>query len=82
MSVRFAGVPDADLGEKVAAFIVPQSDRDAATLEDQLRQRAEQDLAPYKRPRLYRFLAEIPRNSMGKIERNKLKDLGVQAAES
>ncbi len=76
-----AGVPDADLGEKVAAFIVPQADQDAAGLEDRLRKRAEQDLAPYKRPRLYRFLAEIPRNSMGKVERGTLKDLGSEAAE-
>ncbi len=74
-----AGVPDADLGEKVAAFIVPQADQAAASLEADLRKRAEQDLAPYKRPRLYRFLAEIPRNSMGKVERGKLKDLGAAA---
>lgn len=77
-----AGVPDADLGEKVAAFIVPQADQDATTLEDRLRKRAEQDLAPYKRPRLYRFLAEIPRNSMGKVERGKLKDMGSEAPEA
>lgn len=76
-----AGVPDADLGEKVAAFIVLQADQDMAPLEDRLRKRAEQDLAPYKRPRLYRFLAEIPRNSMGKVERGKLKDLGSEAPE-
>ena len=76
-----AGVQDADLGEKVAAFIVPQADQDAAALEDRLRKRAEQDLAPYKRPRLYRFLAEIPRNSMGKVERGKLKDMGSETPE-
>ena len=76
-----AGVPDADLGEKVAAFIVPQADQDTATLETRLRERAEQDLAPYKRPRLYRFLAEIPRNSMGKVERGKLKDMGSETPE-
>ena len=77
-----AGVPDADLGEKVAAFIVPQADQDTATLETRLRERAEQDLAPYKRPRLYRFLAEIPRNSMGKVERGKLKDMGSETPEA
>ncbi len=77
-----AGVPDADLGEKVAAFVVPQADQDATALESHLRKRAEQDLAPYKRPRLYRFLAEIPRNSMGKVERGKLKDLGSEAPEA
>ncbi len=75
-----AGVPDVDLGEKVAAFIVPRANQDAAALESRLRTRAERDLAPYKRPRLYRFLTEIPRNSMGKVERGKLKDLGADAS--
>lgn len=70
--VAVAGVPDADLGEKVAAFVVPQDGADPATLETRLRQRVERDLAPYKRPRLYRFLDEIPRNAMGKVERGKL----------
>ena len=70
--VAVAGVPDADLGEKVAAFVVPQDGADPATLETRLRQRVERDLAPYKRPRLYRFLNEIPRNAMGKVERGKL----------
>ena len=77
-----AGVPDADLGEKVAAFVVPQDDQDTAALEARLRKRLEQDLAPYKRPRLYRFLTEIPRNAMGKVERAKLKDLGTEAQEA
>ncbi len=71
-----AGLPDADLGERVAAFIVPKEGEDTARLEDRLRKRVEQDLAPYKRPRLYRFLSEIPRNAMGKVERGKLKDMG------
>lgn len=70
--VAVAGVPDADLGEKVAAFVVPQDGEDSATLEMRLRLRVERDLAPYKRPRLYRFLDEIPRNAMGKVERRKL----------
>ena len=73
-----AGLPDPDLGEIIAAFIVPRQGHDPATLEARLRTRVEQDLAPYKRPRRYRFLGEIPRNAMGKVERGKLKDLGGQ----
>ena len=46
-----AGIPDVDLGERVAAFIVPKEGEDTARLEDRLRTRTEQDLAPYKRPR-------------------------------
>ena len=69
------GVPDADLGERIAAFIVPRAGEDPPALEQRLRTRAEQDLAPYKRPRLYRFLAAIPRNAMGKVERGKLREM-------
>ena len=75
-----AGLPDPDLGEIIAAFVVPRQgdcSHDPATLEaPRLRTRVKQDLAPYKRPRRYRFLDEIPRNAMGKVERGKLKDLG------
>jgi malonyl-CoA/methylmalonyl-CoA synthetase len=69
-----AGLPDPDLGERIAAFIVPRAGEDTTALEQRLRAKAERDLAPYKRPRLYRFLATIPRNAMGKVERGKLRD--------
>lgn len=69
-----AGAPDADLGERIVAFIVPRAGEDTATLEQRLRARAERDLAPYKRPRLYRFLDAIPRNTMGKVERSTLRE--------
>jgi len=70
-----AGLPDPDLGERIAAFIVPRAGEDTAALEQRLRARAERDLAPYKRPRLYRFLDAIPRNAMGKVERSKLRNV-------
>ncbi|MBM4256544.1 MAG: AMP-binding protein [Deltaproteobacteria bacterium] len=69
-----AGIPDPDLGERITAFIVPRPGEDKAALETRLRTKAERDLAPYKRPRAYRFLEAIPRNAMGKVERNKLRD--------
>jgi len=68
-----AGIPDADLGECIAAFIVPRLGEESVALEQRLRARAGQDLAPYKRPRLYQFLAALPRNAIGKVERNKLR---------
>ena len=73
-----AGLPDPDLGERIAAFIVPRQGHDPAALEARLRTRVEQDLAPYKRPRRYCFLDEIPRNAMGKVERGKLKEMGSE----
>ena len=71
-----AGVPDADRGEIVGAFVVPQAGHDPAALralETRLRERADRELAPYKRPRVYRFLAELPRNAMGKVDRRSLR---------
>src|SRR5262249_27090254 len=44
------GLPDSDLGERIAAFIVSRPNEDAPSLEQRLRTKAEQDLAPYKRP--------------------------------
>lgn len=67
------GIPDPDLGERIAAFIVLRAGEEPSTLEQRLRAKAETDLAPYKRPRLYRFLDAIPRNAMGKVERGKLR---------
>ena len=69
-----AGMPDPDLGERITAFIVPRPGEDTPSLEQRLRSRAERDLAPYKRPRLYCFLDAIPRNVMGKVERSKLRE--------
>ncbi|MFE2299173.1 acyl-CoA synthetase [Streptomyces sp. NPDC059445] len=66
-----AGEPDADLGERVAAWIVPldpQAPPSAAELADHVARR----LAPHKRPRTVRFVEELPRNDMGKILKREL----------
>ncbi len=55
-----AGAPAAEMGEEVAAFIV--GDTSAAAVRDACRAQ----LAPYKVPKLIRFVAEIPRNGAGK----------------
>jgi malonyl-CoA/methylmalonyl-CoA synthetase len=71
--VAVAGLPDADLGEAVVAFVVARTDTDLAALEFRLRARASEQLASYKRPRRYAFLTELPRNPMGKIDRDALR---------
>ncbi|WP_339129187.1 acyl-CoA synthetase [Streptomyces sp. f51] len=66
-----AGEPDADLGELVAAWIVPldlQAPPSAGELADHVALR----LAPHKRPRTVRFLEALPRNDMGKILKREL----------
>jgi acyl-CoA synthetase (AMP-forming)/AMP-acid ligase II len=55
-----AGTPAAEMGEEVVAFIVGETTAEA--VRDACRTR----LAPYKLPRLIRFVDEIPRNGAGK----------------
>jgi O-succinylbenzoic acid--CoA ligase len=64
------GVPDADLGARVEAWICarPGSDVDAAELERFCRAR----LAGYKRPRAFHFVAALPRTAGGKLQRRRL----------
>jgi malonyl-CoA/methylmalonyl-CoA synthetase len=65
------GVPHPDFGEAVVAVVVPagdevtQADVDAA-LGDQL--------ARFKQPKRVLNVAELPRNTMGKVQKNLLRD--------
>ncbi|WP_328313010.1 acyl-CoA synthetase [Streptomyces sp. NBC_00442] len=65
------GEPDEDLGERIVAWVVPrdpQSPPPASELSDFVAAQ----LAPHKRPRVVRYLSELPRNDMGKIMKRAL----------
>jgi malonyl-CoA/methylmalonyl-CoA synthetase len=65
-----AGVPDDDLGERVVAWIVC-ADGEEADGEELIELVATQ-LAPHKRPREVRFVDELPRNALGKVQKRLL----------
>ncbi len=67
------GVPDAEKGEVVRAFIVkkPGQDVEAAALVAWCRE----NMAPYKAPREVRFIDALPATGAGKVLRRLLKDL-------
>lgn len=65
------GVPHEVWGETVKAVIVPKGE----VTEAELRQFVSGYLADYKRPRLYSFVKELPRNASGKILRYQVKHL-------
>lgn len=68
------GVPDADLGERIVAFVVPRDPAappDAAALAGFVADH----LAPHKRPRQVELVASLPRNAMGKLLRESLRAL-------
>ena len=66
------GVPDATWGDAVTACVVL---RPGQTLDlEALRTWSKERLAPYKVPRALHVLAELPRNSMGKVQKVVLRD--------
>ncbi len=67
------GEPDADLGERIVAWIVPANPSEPPAPEE-LSAHVAAELAPHKRPREVRFLKALPRNDMGKIMKRALHD--------
>jgi malonyl-CoA/methylmalonyl-CoA synthetase len=67
--VAVTGTPSEEWGEVVTAWVVPA---DAAPAPEELLAFAAERLAPYKRPRLVRFLDALPRNALGKVQRHQL----------
>jgi len=72
--VAVAGVPDPVKGELANAFVVLKPDHpvNASELERYCRER----LAAYKVPRAFRFVADLPQTSSGKILRRELRKAG------
>jgi len=72
------GLPDADFGEQVAAWVVPTpaarpADAAAeAALSAELIGFCREGLAAYKRPRQIRYVGSLPRNAMGKVQKHLL----------
>ena len=64
------GVPDTDLGERVVAVVKAAK----STSEAEIMAAAGQSLARYKCPRAVHFVEELPRNTMGKVQKNLLRD--------
>ena len=69
------GIPDARLGEQVHAVVVP-SDAANPPDPDDLRAFARDQLAGFKVPATWAYVAELPRTSTGKVLRNQLVGLG------
>jgi len=65
------GVPDAEWGESVRAFVVAAGDPSSGELIQYCRGR----LASFKKPREVIFLPELPKNAAGKILKRELREL-------
>ncbi|MCX8006309.1 MAG: 2-aminobenzoate-CoA ligase, partial [Burkholderiaceae bacterium] len=71
------GVPDAERGQIVKAFVVlkPGYTGDEATVKA-LQEFVKQTIAPYKYPRAIAFVDSLPRTATGKLQRFRLRDMG------
>ncbi|MDG1366845.1 MAG: AMP-binding protein [Acidimicrobiales bacterium] len=64
------GVPDPDFGERVLAVLVCSGESvSAETIQPAL----DTSLARFKHPRRYEYVDELPRNAMGKVQKNQLR---------
>ncbi len=62
------GLPHADFGEAVCAVVIGKGDEAAMIV------RLRQQLAVFKAPKAIIFVDELPRNAMGKVQKNLLRD--------
>ncbi len=65
------GVPHADFGEGVVAIVVPAAD---PVTEPDVREVLQDRLARFKQPKMVVNVASLPRNTMGKVQKNLLRD--------
>ncbi len=66
------GLPHADFGEAVTAVVV--ADGSKTLDEQQIQQALGDELARFKQPKRVFFVDELPRNTMGKVQKNQLRN--------
>ena len=67
------GLPDADFGEMVVA-VVKRRNAAHGLDADAIRAALDGQLAKFKRPKQVHFVDELPRNAMGKVQKNLLRE--------
>jgi fatty acid CoA ligase FadD36 len=67
--VAVIGVPDDDLGERIVAFVVGDQPDERALIDH-----VAGLLSVHKRPREVRQVDALPRNAMGKVQKQQLRD--------
>ncbi len=72
--VAVVGEPDEDLGQRIVAYVVPESAGalHSTSLPAALITHVAEHLSIHKRPRAVRLVAELPRNQMGKVRKDLL----------
>lgn len=74
--VQVAGIPSKKYGEEVGAFIIPHEDADLH--ESDIKEFCKGKIARYKIPKYILFVEGFPLTGSGKIQKFKLKDIGLK----
>ena len=74
------GVPHPDFGESVVAAVVVTPD--AQITPDTLHEGVAKHLAKFKHPREYILMDALPRNTMGKVQKNLLRQTFIEYPDS
>jgi long-chain acyl-CoA synthetase len=77
LEVAVIGIPDRLWGETVMAVVRPRPG--ANPTEEELTNLCREHLAGYKKPRAFRFVADLPKSGYGKILKRELKEQIVTA---
>jgi long-chain acyl-CoA synthetase len=75
--VAVGSVPDEVRGELACAYVVLRDGASVSAAE--IIEATKESLAPYKRPRLVRFVTDLPKTSTGKIQRRHLLTFSDEA---
>jgi long-chain acyl-CoA synthetase len=73
LEAAVVGRPHADWGEEAIAFVVARAGAEVAAAD--LDRLCLDNIARFKRPRGYRFVAALPKNNYGKILKTELRDM-------
>lgn len=68
------GVPDPDVGEKVKAIVVLETDARGKVSEEDIIRYATEHIAHYKVPKIVEFRGEVPKTDVGKVSRRELRE--------
>ncbi len=71
------GIPDRHYGQDIMACIILRDGQQIS--EEELRAFCDRELGRYKTPKVFRFVADLPRGPSGKVQRLKLVDLAPAA---
>jgi len=75
------GVPTPEVGERVKAIVVPETDYRGKITKEEITSWCEERLAHYKIPKIIEFRGEVPKTDVGKADHKKLREELFRLAE-